>query len=824
MNDKNPIIYVARINENAVFAIARTEYLPIGKENILLDGLEMHKPYLVAKLQSAAQAMLGIILHLPENNLINAVEKVVFVNNLDKYVFTFAGEIDENITQLERVVKLLSPSDVAKILYLLLQFSNSRPSLMLSQQYWLICNQVRQSLKSSELQAKNSIWLQPNLLFIPAKLPDSINWLRAKIMLCSINGVRFNDFTPVFAPKDTSSNDKNEVIGLLVQFSNAARAMRHDESMTLLLRDQAIAIAPPPPAIKDLSESKINGFITYLKKQNEAEMFKLRGGLSRAILSLGISNDTSSNSELSNNTQASEIIKALQLYLPSVHSSVSDFAKPFGLNIEVVAPINGASKGELLKGGPLKGGLLIAGWIFDPLELLEHISITDDCGNYYGKKYFNGKQVSLIRFARADIEKLYADSPFTSENNNQFNNHAHQYGFMLWLENTSENIAKNISNNISPCAIRAELQLKSGLSYAITTATKQPNIWEMRQDVLKNIGAQFVNNNMSSNSTNIQFLAEKLTIIQQNIADIINSKPPEIIRYNHTAKSPKNSTIKNYNFSIIIPLYKRLEFMQAQIATFAADDDMKKAEIIYVLDSPNQAEFVQKKLQQFTKLYNIAITLLIMPENGGYALASNAGAKIAKGEWLVMMNSDILPQNPQYSPQSSKTKNWAQIMSDFLLENPKIGVVAPKLLYEDGSIQHAGMFFSFDSKQQFYENKHYYKGFPSFYPPANKSRCTPAVSAACIMINRKLFAKVGMFCDGFVVGDYEDSDLCLKLLQLGYHSFYLAEVEMLHFERQSMNDHAMNENKSSGLARYHINAHLHHVKWGRDIAELMKGY
>jgi GT2 family glycosyltransferase len=198
-----------------------------------------------------------------------------------------------------------------------------------------------------------------------------------------------------------------------------------------------------------------------------------------------------------------------------------------------------------------------------------------------------------------------------------------------------------------------------------------------------------------------------------------------------------------------------------------------------------------------------------MPENGGYANASNAGAKIARGEWLVMMNSDILPQS----------QGWAQIMSDFLLENPKIGMVAPKLLYEDDSIQHAGMYFAHDARHQFYENKHYYKGYPSSYPAANKPRCTPAVTAACIMINRKLFTKMGMFTTDFVVGDYEDSDLCLKLFQEGYHCYYLPQVAMLHFERQSMNEH-----ESATNARYYVNAWLHQQKWSSAIAELMKQY
>ena len=755
MNDKNPIIYVARISETAVLAVSQTDYVPAGKETILLDGIVMQKPYLLAKLQSNNASMLGLILHLPENNLLNAVENITFVaNEQQSNSLIFAHEIDDSLTHLDKYLKLLSPSTVAKILYLLLQFSNHRPSLMLSQSYWLICNKVRQFLRPNELQAKHSVWLLPNLLFIPAQLPENINWNKAKLMLCSQQGLRFNEVIPVISPNN------NDAIGLLVPFNNTATAMRPDESMTLFLRDQAMAISSPPPAIKDLSESKINNLIAHLQKQDDAKIFAMLGGLSQAIANLA-------NVSAFERNELQNIVQTLQLYLPSSHSSVADFSKPFGFNIEIVAPIKNA-------------GVLIAGWIFDPLQMFDHINIIDDCGNYYVSQHL------AHRFSRPDAEKLYEDSAFANKKQNN------QYGFIMWLENDAKML-------VQPCAIRAELQLKSGLSYAITTSTKPANPAQMQSDLLKIVGSHLINYPKA-----MQFLAAKLALLQQEITKNITAQTP-VIEYFGKQLQPKTPPL----YSVIIPLYQRLEFVQAQLACFAADGALAKAEIIYVLDSPAQAEFLRGKLQQFSALYNIAITLLIMPENGGYANASNAGAKIARGEWLVMMNSDILPQS----------QGWAQIMSDFLLENPKIGVVAPKLLYEDDSIQHAGMYFASDSRNQFYENKHYYKGYPSSYASANKPRCTPAVTAACIMINRKLFTKMGMFTTDFVVGDYEDSDLCLKLFQDGYHCYYLPSVQMLHFERQSMNEH-----ESATNARYYVNAWLHQQKWSSTITELMKQY
>ena len=61
----------------------------------------------------------------------------------------------------------------------------------------------------------------------------------------------------------------------------------------------------------------------------------------------------------------------------------------------------------------------------------------------------------------------------------------------------------------------------------------------------------------------------------------------------------------------------------------------------------------------------------------------------------------------------------------------------------------------------------------------------PAVTGACMALRRSDYDQVGGWDTGFLIGDFEDSDLCLKLRQAGLSSAYLPSVELTHLERQS---------------------------------------
>ena len=86
------------------------------------------------------------------------------------------------------------------------------------------------------------------------------------------------------------------------------------------------------------------------------------------------------------------------------------------------------------------------------------------------------------------------------------------------------------------------------------------------------------------------------------------------------------------------------------------------------------------------------------------------------------------------------------------------------------------------------------------------------------MISKKLYAQVGGLTTDYIIGDFEDSDLCLKCQELGYESWYFADATLYHLERQSV---PLNTVYSGSLA-WQLNARLHDQRWGTHISQLMK--
>jgi GT2 family glycosyltransferase len=146
------------------------------------------------------------------------------------------------------------------------------------------------------------------------------------------------------------------------------------------------------------------------------------------------------------------------------------------------------------------------------------------------------------------------------------------------------------------------------------------------------------------------------------------------------------------------------------------------------------------------------------------------------------------------------------------LENP--GMLGAKLLYEDGSVQHAGIAFrKYAGWGNMWVNDHPFKG----QHPAglNGIREEDAVTAACSLVKASLFREAGGFSEDYIIGDFEDSDLCLKLRSSGHRNYIALDVELYHLERQSQNrmgDDAWRTN----LTLY--NCWLHNSRWEEWIA------
>jgi O-antigen biosynthesis protein len=135
------------------------------------------------------------------------------------------------------------------------------------------------------------------------------------------------------------------------------------------------------------------------------------------------------------------------------------------------------------------------------------------------------------------------------------------------------------------------------------------------------------------------------------------------------------------------------------------------------------------------------------PRNLGFGPANNQGAAMARGRYLLLLNSDAWVR-----------PGWLAPLIDVADADPSVAAVAPKLLYPDGRLQEAGSIVWRDGRVRQYGD-----GDRPNRPEYNFRRTVDYASAACLLVRRSAFVSVGGFDPRFAPVYYEDVDLCLAL-------------------------------------------------------------
>lgn len=291
-------------------------------------------------------------------------------------------------------------------------------------------------------------------------------------------------------------------------------------------------------------------------------------------------------------------------------------------------------------------------------------------------------------------------------------------------------------------------------------------------------------------------LGRLLEIRQENLASL----PVRQQAYGAAPASPE--------VSIIVPLYGRADFVEHQFIEYARDPWLQaNAEIIYVLDDPTLVGPFKSEAESLYQLYRIPFKWIWGSVNRGFSGANNLGAAHASGRKLLFLNSDAFPRAP----------GWLQSMIAALDARADIGVISPRLLFADGAIQHAGMEFRHRADLGIWINHHPLMGLAPELDPTPALTEMPAVTGACMLLRREDFDRIGGWDTGYLIGDFEDSDLCFKLRQIGLIPAYMPEVELTHLERQSFKLLGSDEFRTRVVI---FNAVRHQQRWGAQIAAL----
>jgi GT2 family glycosyltransferase len=213
--------------------------------------------------------------------------------------------------------------------------------------------------------------------------------------------------------------------------------------------------------------------------------------------------------------------------------------------------------------------------------------------------------------------------------------------------------------------------------------------------------------------------------------------------------------------SIVIPVHNRARLTRACLDAVLAGLP-GSCEVVVVDDASTDST------PELLLGYGDAIRRLTLIRNGGYAHACNEGAAVSRGDSLVFLNNDTEPR-----------PGWLQALERHAEAHPAAAAVGAKLLYPNGSVQHAGVAIGQDGYPH-----NLYAGFPADHPVVNRSRRLQAVTGACMLVGRTAFERLDGFDTGFV-NSLEDVDLCLRLGEAGAEVHYCHESVAVHLESAS---------------------------------------
>ena len=200
--------------------------------------------------------------------------------------------------------------------------------------------------------------------------------------------------------------------------------------------------------------------------------------------------------------------------------------------------------------------------------------------------------------------------------------------------------------------------------------------------------------------------------------------------------------------SIIVPLYNQLAFTKGCLASIRATVP-EDVEIILIdnASSDGTAEYLATLA---------GVVVVANRQNLGFAGACNQGIRAAAGEWIVVMNNDVLLSPGWLDGLLDAARRW-----DLQMVSPAI---------REGELN--------------YDIESYGRQFTSrMRDIIRRGRA----NGICFMAHRHVFDSIGLFDENFRIGQYEDKDLFLRASQAGFRLGTVGGAFLHHFGSVTQN-------------------------------------
>ncbi len=252
--------------------------------------------------------------------------------------------------------------------------------------------------------------------------------------------------------------------------------------------------------------------------------------------------------------------------------------------------------------------------------------------------------------------------------------------------------------------------------------------------------------------------------------------------------------------SIIIPTRDRLDLLRPCVDSVLESLDAYRGQVEVIIADNDSRE--ADTLAWFAQLRDAPqVRLLPCPGAFNYSAINNAAARAAQGNVLVFLNNDT----------RVLSADWLDELVS-LACRPEVGAVGTRLLYQDGTLQHAGVLIGLEGVAG-HEGLGESPRDGGYYGRSHLLRNASAVTAACLATRRALFLHLGGFDELHLQVAFNDVDFCLRVREAGYRLLYTPFATLYHYESKSRG----REITAAQQARHAREAQTLRQRWGSAL-------
>ena len=247
--------------------------------------------------------------------------------------------------------------------------------------------------------------------------------------------------------------------------------------------------------------------------------------------------------------------------------------------------------------------------------------------------------------------------------------------------------------------------------------------------------------------------------------------------------------------SVIVPTKDKLELLRPCVESVLKRTRYQAFELI-VVDNDSVEPRTRRYLDDLAGSGQVRVLSYPRPYN--YSAINNHAVRNATGSFVCLLNNDTEVIEP----------DWLCEMMRYAVRT-EIGAVGAKLLYGDGTIQHAGVIVGIGGAAG-HAHRNLSAADVGYFGHAHLPQFVSAVTGACLLVDKRKFLAVGGLDEEFLPIAYNDVDLCLKLELAGLRNVYVPHAVLVHHESKSRpNDHA-----PSRIESYRRELEAFQDRWG----------